>query len=106
MTLGCVLGEIKANLHSWPSAAALQNCGPANGAGRDQGANHASLASGRWVGEAEEVSARTRRGRVRGRRRAGEGHEQDELFLPPPFFYYGLEARSHVTRTSAGTAVT
>lgn len=61
MTLGCVLGEIKANLHSRPSAATLQNYGPANRTGPDQGVNHAPLASGRRVGEVEEVSAPMRR---------------------------------------------
>lgn len=61
MTLGCVLGEIKANLHSRPSAAMLQNHGPANRTGRDQGPNPAFLASGRRVSEAEEVGAPMRR---------------------------------------------
>lgn len=57
MTLGCVLREIKANLHSRPSTAMLQNYSPANRTGRDQGPNPAFLASGRRVSKVEEVSA-------------------------------------------------
>lgn len=97
MTLGCVLGEIKANLHSRPSAATLQNYDLANCTGRDQGANHAPLASGRQVSEVEEVSAPMRWV-------GSGGGAQANFFLLSPFF--PTMARSHMSRTSAASAVT